>query len=60
MEKRSTLKYLAAGGLLVAVGGGYHWLSRERDHTHLALDLTMERLNALDLDSIESTGAWAG
>ena len=58
MNRRSTLKYLATGGLIAALGGSYHWLSRNRDHTSLALDLIMNQLNSLDLDNIETTGEW--
>jgi len=58
MIRRTSLKYLAAGGLFVAVGGSYHWLSKERDHADVALDILMKRLDSIDLDSIESTGVW--
>ena len=58
MNRRSTLKYLAAGGLITAFGGGYHWLSKVRAHPHLALDLTIDRLSSLDLDTIVTTGEW--
>lgn len=58
MKRRSTLKYLASGGIIVALGGGYHWLTKERDHADLGLDLIMKRLDSLDLNTIETTGAW--
>jgi len=58
MRRRASLKILAAGGIVSAIGGGYHWISKERDHADLALELLMERLDALALDSIETTGTW--
>jgi len=58
MDRRTTIKLLAAGGATVALGGGYHWLTKERDHSKLGLDITLNRISTLELDSIETTGAW--
>lgn len=58
MKRRTSLKILAAGGIISAIGGGYNWISKERDHADLTLDLLMKRLDSLALDSIETTGTW--
>lgn len=58
MNRRSGLKILAAGGVVAVVGGSHRWLSIERDHTELSLDLIIERLDALALDRIETSGEW--
>ena len=58
MKRRSTIKYLATGGLLVGLGGSYHWLTRVRDNKELAINLTLDRLSKLNLNSIENTGSW--
>ena len=58
MLRRSMIKYLTLGGLAAAAGGSHRWLSRVRDHKDLALNLTLERLSNLDIEAIESTGAW--
>jgi len=58
MNRRSSLKYVATGGIVAALGGGYHWLSKERDHADLSLDRLIGRLNALDVGSIETSGNW--
>lgn len=44
--------------MLAAAGGGFHWLVKERDHSNLAIDLTLERLSVLNLASVETTGEW--
>ena len=58
MDRRATIKLLAAGGLVTASGSGYHWLVRERHHPELALGSVLERLGALEPDTIETNGAW--
>lgn len=58
MNRRSTLKFLVTGGALVTLGGGYHWLTRDRVHSHLAVDLAVQRLESLKLDNLATTGAW--
>lgn len=58
MNRRSTLKYLFGGGLLVALGGSHYWLSRDRDHGHLDLDALLSRLKALEPETIATSGAW--
>lgn len=58
MNRRSTIKYLAAGGVVAVMGGSYHWLTKQRDHSNLALDSAIQRLTVLELGSIETTGTW--
>ena len=58
MSRRSIIKYLALGGIIVGAGGSRHWLSRARDNKDLAINLTLERLSKLDLNAVESTGSW--
>ncbi len=43
---------------MAVVGGGHRWLSKERDHADLSIDLVIKRLDSLALDSIETTGVW--
>ncbi len=58
MNRRSAIKYLIGGSAIAAVGGGYHWLMKERDLSELAMDLMLERLNELDVTRIEKSGEW--
>lgn len=58
MNRRSTIKYLTVGGVVAVMGGSYHWLKKERDHSKLALDSALQRLNGLELEFVETTGSW--
>jgi len=58
MNRRSTIKLLAGGGVAAALGGGYFELTKAPDHSHLAIDLTLERLDTMDVSGIETTGSW--
>ena len=58
MQRRTAFLALASAGAIAAVGGGYRWLTKDRDHSALALDLTLNDLGALNADSVETTGAW--
>lgn len=53
MNKRQFMTFLSTGSL-AALGGGYYWLTKERDHSQLGLDLALERLDKLDLGAMES------
>lgn len=57
MRRRTFLKYLTGGSATTALGGAA-WLSWPRDHSHLAIDLTLEKLETLDLAAIQKDGAW--
>jgi len=58
MERRSSIKLLALGGIALATAGGYHWLSKTRDHPQLAIDRTLERLDKLNVAELQGTGSW--
>ena len=58
MNRRSSIKYLAGGGAIAALGGGYTWLTKERDHSGLAVDLTLKRLSVLELEGTAALGDW--
>lgn len=57
MNRRSTIKLITASGLIAAVGGGYFWLKRPREHSELALDKTVEKINGLP-SNVNTVGAW--
>jgi hypothetical protein len=58
MQRRSLVKYLAIGGPIVTVGGGYLWLSAERDYPQLTIPATLQKLQQLASGDITKTGTW--
>lgn len=58
MNRRSSIKFLALGGIIATAGAGHHWLTRPREHPELAIDAALQRLNQLDIDAIDSSGEW--
>lgn len=57
MNRRNSIKVLAAGGLVAGVGS-YRWLTKSREHPALAVDVALTQLKAIDLAQIQTTGAW--
>lgn len=57
MNRRNSIKVIAAGGLVVGVGG-YRWLTKSREHPALAVDVAVAQLKSIDLTKVETTGAW--
>lgn len=57
MNRRNSIKAIAAGGL-VAGFGGYYWLTKSREHPGLAVDVVLDQLRSLDLAQVQTTGAW--
>jgi hypothetical protein len=58
MNRRSTLKYLVAGGVITSIGGSYLWLTKEREHPHLTIETVLNRLDTLDLNYLSTSGSW--
>ncbi len=58
MERRKFVQYLAIGGPLAAIGGGYLWLSADRDHPQLSLRATLQKLERLSSGPITKSGTW--
>ncbi len=58
MDRRSSIKLLAAAGIASVTAGGYLWLNKHRDHPQLAIDLTLERLSKLNIDALHASGSW--
>lgn len=58
MKRRQMIQYLALGGTLAGVGGGYLWLNADHDHSSLSIPVTLEKLQALASGSFEKSGAW--
>lgn len=57
MNRRNSIKTLAAGSLVVGFGGHF-WLNKMREHPALALDVALDQLRAIDLTQVQTTGAW--
>ena len=58
MQRRTLVKYLAIGGPVSAIGGGYLWLNAERDYPQLSLPATLEKLQRLASGPINKSGTW--
>lgn len=58
MQRRQMIQYLALGGAVVGVGGGYLWLSADHDQASLSIPLTLENLDQLESRPFEKSGAW--
>jgi hypothetical protein len=58
MQRRTLVKYLAIGGPVAAIGGGYLWLSADRDHPQLSLSATLQKLERLASGPITKSGSW--
>ena len=58
MQRRTLVKYLAIGGPVAAIGGGYLWLSTDRDHPQLSLSATLQTLERLASGPVTKTGSW--
>jgi len=58
LNRRTSLKIISSAGLLIATGSTYHWLSKPRDYSKFAIDLTVERIDKLKLEAVETTGTW--
>lgn len=58
MQRRTLVKYLSIGGPLAAIGGGYLWLSANRDYPQLSLFATLQKLERLASGPITKSGTW--
>lgn len=59
MQRRTFLKTLASSGAVVAVtGGGYVWLRPDGQSEPLTVSTALRKMDALDPETIQSTGAW--
>lgn len=58
MQRRTVLKQLAFAGTVAGMGGGYLWLSADRDNSALSVAAMLRRLEALSLEPMEKTGNW--
>ena len=58
MQRRTLVKYLAAAVPVAAIGGGYLWLSAERDHPQLSVPATLQKLARLGSGPITKSGSW--
>ena len=58
MQRRKLVKYLAIGGPVAAIGGGYLWLSADRAYPQLSLSATLQKLERLASGPITKSGSW--
>jgi len=58
MQRRRLLKHLAVAGTVSGIGGGYLWLTTERDHSYLSVAATVSKLEKLSAGPMEKSGTW--
>lgn len=58
MQRRQMIKYILAGGVVAASGGGYLWVSEKRDHVELTTEVTIRKLHQLAWAPITKRGTW--
>lgn len=59
MKRRMFTKYIATGAFLGITGGSYYWLNAPREHSHLGVDLMLDKLDNLAKSSLETKGDWS-
>ena len=47
MQRRQFIQSLAIGGPIAVTGGGYLWLTADRDHSRLGVAATLQNLEQL-------------
>jgi len=52
------MQSLAIGGSIAVTGGGYLWLTADRDHSGLSIAATLQNLEQLASGVIEKSGTW--
>lgn len=58
MQRRRFMQSLAIGGSVAVTGGGYLWLTADRDHPGLGIAATLQNLEQLAAGLIEKSGTW--
>lgn len=58
MDRRTSLKLIATGGVITGLGISHHLLTRPQVHPELAIHVALERLSKLNFDSIDRIGDW--